>query len=217
MRALSTPRATTVSGPRGSRTPAPPRHPRRWGWVGRGVRPLAIAAAATAAIALTSAINRPAVTLAAADGIELAPGISVAPAPGWTVGNQGPGWVTLHNAFSTAEMEIKVKPSSGGDPVAVLQNDISHLSNLSTTGLTNVRDLSAPTAIPLGPGNFQRQATVSYNADGTSVTGPLPVQGWFVELLNPSTHQSAFVVFTQNGDAPVRADGDAQAMLDSMQ
>jgi hypothetical protein len=217
MHALATPGAATTSAPPPSRTPAATQQPRRWGWVGRGVRLVTIAAAATAAIVLNTAVNRPAVTLTWADGIDLGPGISVTPAPGWAVGNQGPGWVTLHNAFSTAEMEIKVKPSSGGDPVAVLQNDISHLSNVSTTGLTNVRDLSAPTAIPLGPGNFQRQATVSYNADGTSVTGPLPVQGWFVELLNPSTHQSAFVVFTQNGDAPVRADGDAQAMLDSMQ
>ena len=90
MHALWTPRATTASVPL-----------------------VAIAAAATAAIALTTAINRPAMTLTAADGIELASGISVAPAPGWTVGNQGPGWVTLHNAFSTAEMEIKVKPPAG--------------------------------------------------------------------------------------------------------
>jgi hypothetical protein len=150
MHALSVPRATTASVPL-----------------------VAIAVAATAAIALTTAINRPTVTLTAADGVELTSGISVAPAPGWTVGNQGPGWVTLHNAFSTA--------------------------------------------IPLAPGNFQQQATVSYNADGSSVSGPLPVQGWFVELLNPSTHQSAFVVFSQNSDAPIRADGDAQAMLDSMQ
>jgi hypothetical protein len=216
MHAFSTPKAATRSVPPSSRAPAPTQRPRRRGCVGRGVRPIAVAAA-TAAIALTTAINRPAVMLTAADGIELAPGISVTPAPGWAAANQGPGWVTLHNSYSTAEMEIKVKPSNGTDPVAVLQNDISHLSNVSTTGLTNVRDLGAPTAIPLQPGNFQQQATVSYNADGTSVTGPLPVQGWFVELLNPSTQQSAFVVFSQNGDAPVRADGDAQAMLNSMQ
>jgi hypothetical protein len=49
------------------------------------------------------------------------------------------------------------------------------------------------------------------------VSGPLPVTGWFTELLNPSIHQSAFVVLTQNGDAPIRADGDAQAILDSLQ
>ena len=217
MHDLSTPIATTASVPLPSRTPVPTQHTRRWGWVGRGVRPVAIAAAATAAIALTTAINRPAVTLTAADGIELASGISVTPAPGWTVGNQGPGWVTLHNAFSTALVEIRVKPSNGTDAIAVLQGDISNLSNVSTTGLTNVRDVSAPTAIPLGSGNFQQQATVSFNADGSSRSGPLPVVGWFTELLNTSTHQSAFVVLEQNGDAPIRADGDAQAMLDSLQ
>lgn len=217
MHALSTPRATTASVLPASRTPTQTQHPRRWGWVGRGVRPVAIAAAATAAIALTTAVNRPAVTLTSADGIELASGISVTPAPGWAVGNQGPGWVTLHNALSTAEMEIKVKPSNGTDPVAVLQGDINNLSNVSTTGLTNVRELGAPNPIPLQGPNFQQQATVSYSADGSSRSGPLPVQGWFVELLNTSTQQSAFVVFAQNGDAPIRADGDAQAMLDSLQ
>jgi hypothetical protein len=112
-------------------------------------------------------------------------------------------------------MEIKVKPSNGTDPVAVLQGDISNLSNVSTTGLTNVRELGAPNPITLQGPNFQQQATVSYSADGSARSGQLPVQGWFVELLNPQ--QSAFVVFAQNGDAPVRADGDAQAMLDSLQ
>ncbi len=125
--------------------------------------------------------------------------------------------MTLHNGFSTAEMEIKVKPSTGTDPVAVLQNDINNLSNVSTTGLTNVRDVGAPPPISLPGPNFQQQASVSYNADGSSRSGPLPVTGWFTELLNPSTHQSAFVVFSQNGDAPIKADGDAQAMLDSLQ
>jgi hypothetical protein len=217
MPVLSTPGATTTSMRPPSRTPAPTQHPRGWGWVGRGLRPVAIAAVATAAIALTATVSRSSTTLTAAGGIELGPGISVTPAPGWTVGNEGPGWVTLHNFFSTAEMEIKIKPSNGTDPVAVLQGDINNLSNVSTTGLTNVRDLGAPTPIPLQAGNFQQQATISYSADGTTVTGPAPVQGWFVELLNPSTHQSAFVVFAQNGDAPVKADGDAQAMLDSLQ
>jgi hypothetical protein len=217
MHALSTPRATTTSMRPPSCAPAPTQHPRGWGWAGRGVRPVAIAVAATAAIVVTAAVNQPAATLAAADGIELASGISVTPAPGWPVGNQGPGWVTLHNAFSTAETEIKVKPSNGTDPVNVLQDDISHLSNMSTTGLINVRDTSAPTAIPLQSGNFQQQASINFNADGSSRSGPLPVNGWFTELLNTSTHQSAFVVFEQNGDAPIRADGDAQAMLDSMQ
>jgi hypothetical protein len=138
MHALSTPGAKTTSAPPPRHTPAPMHHPRRRGRVGHAVRPVAIAAAVTAAIALTGAINRPAVTLTSADAIDLAPGISVTPAPGWTVGNQGPGWVTLHNTFSTAEMEIKVKPANGTDPAALLQGDIRNLSNVSTTGLTRL-------------------------------------------------------------------------------
>ena len=116
MYALSTTRTKTTSAPPPSRTPAPTQHRWRWGRIRRGVRPVAVAAAVTVAIALTGTINRPAVALAADGGIDLGQGISVTPAPGWTVGDQGPGWVTLHNAFSTAEMEIKVKPAKGTDP-----------------------------------------------------------------------------------------------------
>ncbi|ORV99711.1 hypothetical protein AWC13_09845 [Mycobacterium kubicae] len=159
--------------------------------------------------------NRPALRLTA-DAIDLGQGVSVTPAPGWTVGDQGPGWVTLHNAFSTAEMEIKVKPASGNDPVAVLQGDISRLSSLSTTGLTNVRDVGAPSGNPLQGTNFQQQASVTFNADGTSRMGLIPVVGSFSELLNTSTHQSAFIVFAQNSDASAGADSDGQSMIDSL-
>ncbi|MGO9155418.1 hypothetical protein [Mycobacterium sp.] len=54
-----------------------------------------------------------------------------------------------------------------------------------------MRDLGAPNVIPLPGPNFLQQASVSYNADGSSVSGLLPVTGWFTELLNASTHQSA--------------------------
>src|SRR5262249_52810108 len=138
------------------------------------------------------------------------------PAPGWNIEDQGPGWVILNNAFSTAELEIRVKPARGTDPVAALQNDISNLSGVSTTGLSNVRDLGAPNSGPVQGSNFQQQASVSFTGDGTSRMGAIPVTGSFNELLNTSTHQSAFVVFVQNSDATQRADGDGQAMIDSL-
>ena len=99
----------------------------------------------------------------------------VTPAP--ELGNRRPGsgLGTLHHAYSTAEMEIKVKPASGTDPVAILQGDINNLSSLSTTGLTNVRDLSAPTSKPLQSRDFQQLATIDYSADGTSRLGAIPV------------------------------------------
>ncbi|QUR69498.1 hypothetical protein F6B93_00715 [Mycobacterium spongiae] len=155
-------------------------------------------------------------TLTVGDAVELAPGVSVTPAPGWTVGEQGPGWVTLHNGFATAEMEIKVKPANGTDPVAVLQDDISQLSNVSTTGLTNVRDLGAPETEQLQSRNFHTEATIDYSADGTSRMGPTPVIGSFTELLNTANRQSAFIVFAQNEDAPGNVDGEGTAMIESM-
>jgi hypothetical protein len=206
MHAFSTPGATTTST----------QHPRRRGRIAHGVRRVAIAAAVTAAISLTGTISQPMVTRAAADGIEIAPGISVTPAPGWAVGNQGPGWVLLHNFFSSAEMEVRVKPAKGTNPVATLQADINNLG-VSVTGLTNVKNLGAPTTKPLGSGNFQQEASIDYSADGSSQMGAIPVIGSFIELLNTSNHQSAFIIFAQNGDATTRADNEGQMMIDSLQ
>lgn len=172
--------------------------------------------AATLAVVLTTHLPHSAVTLTATGAIDLGQGVSVTPAPGWTVGNQGPGWVTLHNTFATAEMEIKVKPADGTDAAATLQADIAQLSNVSTTGLTNVRDLSVPTSKPVQGNNFQQEAAIDYNADGTSAMGPIPVVGTFVELLNTATHQSAFIVFAQNGDSTSRADSQGTMIVDSM-
>jgi hypothetical protein len=117
---------------------------------------------------------------------------------------------------ATAQMEIKVKPANGTDPVAALQADINQLSGVSTTGLTNVKDLSAPATKPLQSGNFQQEASIDYSADGTSQMGAIPVIGSFIELLNASNHQSAFVVFAQNGDATTRADSEGGMIIDSM-
>jgi hypothetical protein len=213
---LSTPGVTTTSTPPSTHTPAPMNHPRHWRRVRDGARTTAIAAAVTAAIALTGTTNRPAPTLTSTGAIDLGQGISVTPAQGWTVGNHAPGWVRLDNAYATAEMEVKVKPADGTDPVAVLQGDINNLSNVSTTGLTNVRDSSAPVPKPLQSGNFLQEASINYSADGTSRMGTTPVTGWFVELLNPSNHQSAFVTFAQNEDAPAQANSEGLAMVESM-
>ncbi len=205
MHAFSAPGATRTS------TPAA-KSARRWRWIGHGIRAIAIAVVVTAAIGLTPAVKQPAVALTA---IDLGSGISVNPAPGWTIQDQGPGWVVLQNAFATAELEIKVKPAKMTDVVALLRQDINRLSSISTTGLTNVSNLSAPTPRPAS-GNFNQEAGIDYTASGTSRLGLIPVVGTFIELLNTSTQQSAFVVFVQNQDAPVRADSEGQAMIDSL-
>jgi hypothetical protein len=192
-------------------TSTPEHHPHRRR-IGLGVRAVAVAATVTGAIALTGTITQPTVMLTAVD---IAPGVSVTPAPAWSVGTQGPGWVVLHNGFSTAAMEIRAKPASGTDPVAVLQGDINNLG-VTVTGLINVKNLTAPTTKPLQGANFQQEASIDYSADGSSQSGTIPVIGSFIELLNTSTHQSAFIIFEQNGDATTQVDNSGGLMIDSM-
>ncbi len=101
-------------------------------------------AAVTAAIVLTGTANRPtptraAVALTSADPIDIAQGISITPAPGWTLGNRGPDWVALGNADTSAQMRVAVKPAGGTDIVAVLQGDMNQYT--SSSGLSNLQEL----------------------------------------------------------------------------
>jgi hypothetical protein len=191
-------------------TSTPENRPRRR--IGLGVHAVTVAATVTGAIALTGTISQPAVLLTAVD---IAPGVSVTPAPAWSVGTQGPGWVVLHNGLSTAAMEIRAKPASGTDPVAVLQGDVNNLG-VTVTGLSNVNNLAPPVTKPVPGAHFQQEASIDYSADGSSQSGTVPVIGSFIELLNTSTHQSAFIIFEQNGDATTQVDNSGGAMVDSM-
>jgi hypothetical protein len=191
-------------------TATPENRPRRR--IGLGVHAVTVAATVTGAIALTGTISQPAVLLTAVD---IAPGVSVTPAPAWSVGTQGPGWVVLHNGLSTAAMEIRAKPASGTDPVAVLQGDVNNLG-VTVTGLSNVNNLAPPVTKPVPGAHFQQEASIDYSADGSSQSGTVPVIGSFIELLNTSTHQSAFIIFEQNGDATTQVDNSGGAMVDSM-
>ena len=97
----------------------------------------------------------------------------------------------------------------------MLQGDINNLG-VTVTGLTNVKNVTAPTTKPLPSANFQQEASIDYSADGSSQSGTVPVIGSFIELLNTSTHQSAFIIFEQNGDATTQVDNSGGAMVDSM-
>lgn len=191
---------------------------------GSGARLALIAvviAAATAAIVVTGKANPPepplAVALASADPIDIAQGISITPAPGWTLGNRGPNWVALNNADYSAQLRVTVKPADGTDAVAVLQADINQLTNTASAILSNVKQLSAPDTETLQGNNFQQEAFIDYTADVVTPEGAIPVIGRFSELLNTSNHKSAFVDFRQNNNATEQAAGDGGAMIRSMQ
>ena len=156
------------------------------------------------------------VRLTSADPITIAHGISITPAPGWTLGTRGPDWVMLYNADSSARMHVTVKTAGGTDVVGVLQQDITRLTSEPSTSLANVSNLTGPTTKALQSANFQQQASIDYTADVSTQQGTIPVLGVFSELLNTSNQLSAFIDFRQTGEATTQAAGEGGAMISSM-
>ena len=182
-------------------------------------------AAAAAAVLFTATASLPghpantagsAVALLAADPVDIAQGISITPAPGWTVGDRGPDWVALSNADSSAQLQVVVKTADGTDVVAVLQHDIDQLTAKPSSDLTDVRNLTDPIIMMLQSNNFQQKAAIDYTADLSSSGRTIPVLGTFGELLDTSTRLSAFIDFRQNDNATAQAAQDGGTMIDSM-
>ncbi len=179
---------------------------------GHLLRPVAIATAVAAAIAFAG--NTGGVALTSADPIDIAQGVSITLAPGWTLSNRGPDWVALNNADGSAQMRFAVKPAGGTDVVAVLQADMNQYA--ASSGLMNMRDLSAPITTTPPSARFQQKASLDYTADVPGQQGAIPVLGTFSELLNTSNQQSAFIDFRQNNNATPQAAGDGGTMIDSL-
>nr|WP_082983554.1 hypothetical protein [Mycobacterium scrofulaceum] len=153
--------------------------------------------------------------LAAADPVDVAEGVSIVPAPGWTVGHRGPDWVALSNADDSAQLRVAVKPAGAADVGAVLQADMDEY--VSSSGLGDMKNLTAPDTRPLQSANFQQQASIDYTADVPAPDGPIPVLGTFTELLNTSNQRSAFIDFRQNNNATPQAVDDGGMMIRSME
>ncbi|AGP64911.1 hypothetical protein OEM_33760 [Mycobacterium intracellulare subsp. yongonense 05-1390] len=157
------------------------------------------------------------IALASDEAIAIAQGVSVTPAPGWTLGNRGPNWVALNNADTSAQMRITVKHAGGTDAAAVLQGDIDQYVSGASAILAGVNRLTAPDVTPLQGPNFQQQASVNYTANVVNPQGTIPVIGTFTELLNTSNGRSAFIDFRQGGSATTQAAGDGGMMVGSME
>ncbi len=155
-----------------------------------------------------------AVTLTSADPINIAQGISITPAPGWRLTGRGPNWVTLAAADNSAKMHVTVKAAGGTDVAAVLQADINN--KLAHTGMTNVNVMGVPAVRALHSRNFQQAASTDYSADYSAQLGTTHLLGVFMELLNTSTHLSAFIDFRETQDATTQPTGAGQMMINSM-
>jgi hypothetical protein len=178
---------------------------------------LVVATAMTAALAVIGGTGAASpVRLTSAEPIEIAQGVSIVPAPGWTLGHRGPNWVALNNADLSAQLRVTVKPAGGTDAVAVLQADKEQLAGNAAAVLGNVRDLSEAHTRTLPGPKFQQEASIDYTADVLAPEGSIPVIGTFTELLNASNQLSAFVDYRQNNNAPPQAASDGGMMIESM-
>jgi hypothetical protein len=181
--------------------------------------PIAIAAIISVVILAAATPRTPrgvAIALTSADAIEIAQGISITPAPGWTLGNRRPNWVALNNADTSAQMRVTVKPAGGTDVLTMLQSDINQFTSTASAILGDVKNLSAPGTKALQGGNFQQEAFTDYTANVLTQRGTIPVIGRFSELLNTSNGRSAFIDFRQDSNATTQAVGDGGTMIDSM-
>lgn len=122
--------------------------------------------------------------------------------------------MTLQNGDTSAQMYVAVKTTDETDVVAALRTDIARLTDPSSGDLANPVLFKATTKT-LESAKFQQAALMDYFADVFTEQGEL-VSGAFAELLNTSTHQSAFIDFRRTADAPSQAPDDARAMIDSM-
>lgn len=175
-----------------------------------------MATAATAAIVLTAIVGgRSPMWLVSAEPIDIAEGVSITPASGWTLGHRGPNWVALNNADGSAQLRVAIKRADAADVGAALQADMEEY--VTPAGLGNMSYLTAPDTNALQSANFQQQAFIDYSADVPAADGPIPVLGTFTELLNTSTQRSAFIDFRQNNNATAQAVDDGGMMIRSME
>lgn len=173
-----------------------------------------VAVAATAVMVLVSPAPTP-VRLASAEPIAIADGVSIVPAPGWTLGNRGPNWVALNDADGSAQLRVAVKPASDADVVAVLQADADAYA--ASLGLGDKKNLTDPQTQALQSPNFGQQAWMDYTAVVPAPGGPIPVLGTFTELLNTANRRSAFIDFRQNNNATPQPANDGGMMIRSME
>ncbi|RFZ21382.1 Double zinc ribbon [Mycobacterium marinum] len=156
------------------------------------------------------------VKLTSAEPINIGHGVWITPAPGWTLVDQGPNRVMLHNADSSAQMYVAAKPAGATDVVAVLQADINQLFHGSSYGLIDSALLGEPKTKTLQSTNFQQYAAIDFIATVLTQQGSTGVVGAFGELLNTSNQLSVFIDFRQTGDGSDHAVADGRIMLDSM-
>ncbi|BDE12588.1 MULTISPECIES: hypothetical protein [Mycobacterium] len=156
------------------------------------------------------------ILLSGAPAVDLGDGISLTPAPNWTVVRHENNSVVLVNGAHNAGVGATVGKVNSTDIAQVLADDIRQY--VQGTGLTNLKLSNSSLSQQLnGGGHFQQWLSYGWIADFATQQGTKRVWGVFIELLNPSDGEAAFSdLFAFSKAAASAAYPDQVAMVFSM-
>ena len=147
--------------------------------------------------------------------VNLADGISMTVAPGWTITRQGQGSASLSNRDQTAVLFA----TAGDADTPDIGQESSMLINqvIQGGGLTNVQQTLTPVESVQGK-NFQKLLEVDYTANVQTNQGTDQLYGGWVTFYNASTGMSGFLDFYAPTQALFKAAlPDAAQMMVSME
>jgi hypothetical protein len=154
---------------------------------------------------------------AAGGQILIGNGISITPAPGWTLVKQDKmGQVlSLQNSDGSARLIVGVFKSHKTDVGQVLSDGITN--SISSSNYSNVQQ-GQPQQKSLQGKNFQQEDSVTFSATWTDSQGNTGTDyGVWGALLNPSTTESAFLyMFAVDNDSANAATPDFNTMVSSI-
>jgi hypothetical protein len=154
---------------------------------------------------------------AAGGQILIGNGISITPAPGWTLAKQDRmgQFLFLQNSDGSAQLYVGLYKSHKTDVGQALSEGITNIIN--SNNYTNVQQ-GQPQQKSLQGKNFQQEDTVTFSANWTDPQGNTGTDyGVWGTLLNPSTTESAFMnMFAVDNDSANAATPDFNTMVSSM-
>ena len=147
--------------------------------------------------------------------IDLGNGVTLTPAPGWTVTNQDQGWAVLanrdHSAVFGAGVGMADMPDINQEATASIN------AYIQSGGITNVQQNRVGQAQTVQGKNFQQALQVNFTGNVQTNQGTSQLYGQWVELFNPSTRLAGFATLqATSADALQAAVPDGGSMLTSM-
>jgi hypothetical protein len=147
--------------------------------------------------------------------INLGNGVTLTPAPGWTVTNQDQGWAVLANSDHSAVFGAGIRMADTPDINQEATASIN--AYIQSGGITNVQQNRVGQAQTVQGKNFQQALQVNFTGNVQTNQGTSQLYGQWVELFNPSTRIAGFATLqATSADALQAAVPDGGSMLASM-